>query len=143
MRWTMIPYSGESWRRWAATPEFRRYFRWAGHLTAVPHVQDWPAVYELQRRGELPKDTVFVPGHSGDFLAGSHVPKWYLRRPQLTREEILQSLFDVHYSLWDWLPDDARGLREKLAQRIEQITGPIGASTPEEAADVYESWDCQ
>jgi asparagine synthase (glutamine-hydrolysing) len=141
-RWTMIPYTPERWRVWAATPEFQRYFRRAGNLSAVSHIQDWPAVYELQRRGDIPRDAVFVPGHSGDFLAGSHIPKWYASQPALTREDILRSLFDVHFSLWDWPADEKETLRRALAERIERVIGPIRTSTPEEAADAFERWDC-
>jgi asparagine synthase (glutamine-hydrolysing) len=142
-RWTMVAYTAASWSTWAATPEFQHYFRHAGNLTAVSHIQDWPAVYELKRRGELPSGAVFVPGHSGDFLAGSHVPKWYPSRTQLSRADILRSLFDVHFSLWDWPADDAVALRGELAERIEQVTGPIAESTPEKAADTFEYWDLQ
>jgi asparagine synthase (glutamine-hydrolysing) len=141
--WTMVPYSAERWRAWAKTPEFRAYFRAAGNLCAVPHIQDWPAVYELKRRGALADDAVFVPGHSGDFLAGSHVPKWYPARTQLTRDEILQSLFDAHFTLWDWPADPDNAMREAMAARIEAIAGRIETSTPEVAADIYERWDCQ
>jgi asparagine synthase (glutamine-hydrolysing) len=142
-RWIMVPYSGQQWRQWATIPAFGEYFREAGNLSAVSHVQDWPAVYELQRRGEIRNDAVFVPGHSGDFLAGSHVPKWYASRPTLSRDEILQSLFDSHYSLWDWPRRDGDALRNALAARIEDITGAIADSTPEVAADIFERWDCQ
>jgi asparagine synthase (glutamine-hydrolysing) len=34
-------------------------------------------------------------------------------------------------------------LRGALAERIERITGPMRTSTPEEAADAFERWDCQ
>src|SRR5207249_783080 len=81
-RWTMAPYSRAGWRDWSATQGFQRYIASAGNFSAVPHIQDWPAVAEMRRRGELPNDAVFVPGHSGDFLAGSHVPKWYVTRSQ-------------------------------------------------------------
>src|SRR5205807_3818500 len=84
-RWTMVPYSAPYWRAWSATSEFQRYFRSAGNLASVSHIQDWPAVYEMHRRGEIPNDAVFVPGHSGDFLAGSHIPKWYQSRARLSR----------------------------------------------------------
>ncbi len=141
-RWTMISYTPARWRSWAATPEFKRYFRQAGNLSAVSHIQDWPAVFELRTRGDIPKDAVFVPGHSGDFLAGSHIPKWYPSQRALSRDQVIRSLFDVHFSLWDWSPE-SQALRGALAERIERITGPMRTSTPEEAADAFERWDCQ
>lgn len=142
-RWTMVPYTASDWRRWGQTPEFQAYFRSAGNCVSVPHIQDWPAVYELTRRGEIAKDAVFVPGHSGDFLAGSHIPKWYPDSATLSREQFLRSLFDAHYSLWDWPASDAARLRELFGRHIEEVVGPIGRATPDEAADRFEYWDCQ
>jgi asparagine synthase (glutamine-hydrolysing) len=143
-RWTMVPYSAEGWRKWAATRGFADYFRSAGNLASIPHVQDWPAVHELHERGDIPNDAVFVPGHTGDFVVGGHVPKWYPARKQLSRDDVLQSLFDAHYSLWDWPADDDSALRTAFADRIERIVGPIPAtSTPEDAASTYECWEWQ
>lgn len=141
-RWTMVSYSGERWRRWREAPAFQRYFREAGNASASPHFQDWPAVHELHARGELAPDTVFVPGHSGDFLAGSHVPAGFLERGPLTRDDILHAILDAHYTLWDWPADEDGKLARALASRIEEVTGPIESGTAEHAADVFEGWDC-
>ena len=101
-RWEFVPYSSERWRTWIGTDSFERYFGDAGNLSSVPHVQDWPAVLELKQQGRLAPEAVFVPGHSGDFLAGSHIPKWFGRHAAITRRSLLDTLQDVHYSLWDW-----------------------------------------
>jgi asparagine synthase (glutamine-hydrolysing) len=142
-RWEFVPYSAERWRAWAATESFARYFRAAGNLCSVPHIQDWPAVLELQREKRVPPGSVFVPGHSGDFLAGSHIPKWYIERPTVQRRAILDSLLHAHYSLWDWPAEADRELRELFDGRIESVVGPVGDSSPEQAADTFERWDLQ
>lgn len=142
-RWEFVPYSAERWRAWAATDQFAAYFHDAGNLTSVPHIQDWPAVLELQRDGRVPPDSVFVPGHSGDFLAGSHIPKSFAGRSRVTRRELLDSLLSAHYSLWDWPGGRQRKLRDAFDQRIETVVGPIVDAKPEHAADVFERWDLQ
>jgi Asparagine synthase (glutamine-hydrolyzing) len=86
-RWEFVPYSAEHWRACTATDQFAEYFHVAGNLTSVPHIQDWPAVLTLQREARIPPDSVFVPGHSGDFLAGSHIPKSFARRATVTRRD--------------------------------------------------------
>jgi asparagine synthase (glutamine-hydrolysing) len=140
-RWTMVPYTGERWRRWQASPEFQNYFHAAGNYASIPHIQDWPAVFELNARGELPRESVFVPGHSGDFLAGSHIPRWYSTRKRIDRDEILQSIFDVHYSLWDWTTAGAGNFRSEFIDRIDEIIGPVIDASPDDAADMFECWD--
>jgi asparagine synthase (glutamine-hydrolysing) len=142
-RWEFVPYSAERWRAWGASERFAEFFRAAGNLSSVPHIQDWPAVLELQRERRIPPGSVFVPGHSGDFLAGSHVPKWYVERPSLRRRDVLDSILRAHYSLWDWPPDGERALRHRFDQRIESVAGPVRDCSPEEAADTFERWDLQ
>jgi asparagine synthase (glutamine-hydrolysing) len=141
-RWEFVPYSPERWRTWAATDRFREYFHAAGNLTSVPHIQDWPAVFELQREARIPPNAIFVPGHSGDFLAGSHIPKAYGERSKVTRRELLDSLETAHYSLWDW-PAGRRELKDQFDRRIESVVGPLADGSSEEAADAFERWDLQ
>jgi asparagine synthase (glutamine-hydrolysing) len=142
-RWEFVPYTAERWRAWAATERFGRYFRAAGNLSSVPHIQDWPAVLELQREERIPPGSVFVPGHSGDFLAGSHIPKWYVEHPTIPRRAILDSLLHAHYSLWNWPTGKGQKLRDQFDRRIESIVGPIRDCSPEQAADMFERWDLQ
>ena len=141
-RWAMVPYSPQRWRAWSGTQAFSRYFAESGNRCASPHFQDWPAVHELKADAKLAPDAVFVPGHSGDFVAGSHVPRHFATTTQVSREAVLEALFASHYSLWDW-PEDRDGRwRNTMASRIEAITGPLAAPTPEAAADMFEAWDC-
>ncbi len=140
-RWEFVPYSAERWRRWAATAAFRDYFHAAGNLTSVPHIQDWPAIHELLRERRIAPGSVVVPGHSGDFVAGSHSPGWYAQRTSITRRAFLDSIERAHYSLWDW--PKAEGLRDRFDRRIEAVVGDMGDATPEEAADRFERWDLQ
>ena len=141
--WVMVPYSHRQWRAVGESAAFKRYFMEAGHFASVAHIQDWPAVQALLAQNKLSPDAVFVPGHSGDFLAGSHVPRAYADRARITRGELLQSLFDAHYSLWDWPNDAASEMRRIFANRIERVIGPLTDGTAEQAADAFECWDCQ
>jgi asparagine synthase (glutamine-hydrolysing) len=142
-RWEFVPYSADRWRTWAASERFRNYFHAAGNLTSVPHLQDWPAVFELHGAARIPSDSVFVPGHSGDFLAGSHIPKDILKRPNHSRREVLDAVYRAHYSLWDWPEQDSLNLRREFDRKMESIVGRIADCTPEEAADRFERWDLQ
>jgi asparagine synthase (glutamine-hydrolysing) len=142
-RWEFVPYSAERWRAWEATREFQAYFRDAGNLTSVPHLQDWPAVLELQREGRVSSDSIFVPGHSGDFLAGSHIPKWFKKRETIKPRELFDAILRLHYSLWDWPRENERVLRAQFVRRIESIIGPIADCGAEAAADLFERWDLE
>ncbi len=139
-RWEFVPYSGAKWREWGATSALKRYCATAGNLTAVPHVQDWPALFTLQQQKAIAVDGVLIPGLSGDFIAGSHIPHWFAKRASITRDQLLRTIFDSHYSLWDWPPAKAR-LTEDLTRRIDAIGGPLRDGSPADAADQLEFWD--
>ncbi len=141
-RWIYIPYSADRWRQWSLTEEFKNHFSYAGNLSSVPHVQDWPAIFELQKQGAINRDSIIIPGHSGDFVAGSHIPKLFTEKPQITRREILDSLYAAHYTLWDWSKQKNK-LKVGFDERIEAVTGPIADSSSEQAADIFEFWDLQ
>jgi asparagine synthase (glutamine-hydrolysing) len=142
-RWTFVRYDAQRWRAWAREEAFRRYFDTSGGYASAPHFQDWPAVRELAASGEIPREAIFVPGHSGDFLAGSHIPKWFAARERISRTETLGAVLDAHYRLWDWPRETAAAIRERMSARIEGVVGPIADGTAEEAADHFECWDCQ
>lgn len=140
--WIFVPYTAERWRNWSQGEGFGQYFRSSGNLTSVPHLQDWPAILELRRENRIPQDSIIVPGHSGDFLAGSHIPQWFGRQRTITRRELLDAIYKRHYHLWDF-PGRWTELRERFDARIERIIGAAGSSSIEEAADQFEHWDLQ
>ncbi|MEO8751914.1 MAG: asparagine synthetase B family protein [Casimicrobiaceae bacterium] len=140
-RWEFVPYAPEKWRAWSATARFAQYFREAGNLASVPHVQDWPAVLELMREGKVAADAIFAPGHSGDFLAGSHIPKQFASAVMVRRREFLDALLRTHYSLWDWPRGSRATLQEEFTRRIEATIGRVGDVSSPRAADLFELWD--
>lgn len=55
--------------------EFDRYYRYIGGYSNFTWMFEYAAIKKLQQMGVLSSDAVFVPGHSGDFIAGSHIAK--------------------------------------------------------------------
>lgn len=95
IKWEFVPYSNEDWHRWYLSEEFENYSRMAGGLSSVPHIQDWPAVWELKRRELIPEDSIFVPGHGADILSG-RVTKIITDNPI----DPIEAIFKQNYSLW-------------------------------------------
>lgn len=90
--WHFVPYTRAMWKALRNDPETNAYFALAFQYVSTPHMQDFPAVRALKAEGVLPEDSVFVPGHSGDMIAGSHITAEFLR-PQLSHTEFLQTVF--------------------------------------------------
>ncbi len=95
--WVMVPYSNKMWREAWGTPWLEAYFQYAFGFCSTPHVQDILAVKILHETGRLPSDSVFVPGHSGDLIAGSHITADFLK-PRMPREKFLDSVVQKFYS---------------------------------------------
>lgn len=71
--WHCVPYVPDSWTEVTHDAKFRQFIQHGGSGGSIAHVQDWLAVASLREQGLLSGDTIVVPGHSGDFLAGSHI----------------------------------------------------------------------
>ncbi len=55
--------------------EFIDYSLFIGNLGNFVWLFEFPAIHFLQERGVLQPNAVFIPGHSADFNAGSHLQK--------------------------------------------------------------------
>lgn len=100
-RWYFVEYTNEKWYKCAHTDIMRAYYSYAGNLLSVPVFTNFLAIKELKEKGVIPENAVFVPGHSGDMLAGSWIPHNTDEMPHVLECCVSHSL-KVHYSLWRW-----------------------------------------
>jgi len=102
-KWLFVEYTARKWYECYNSKEADQFQNMAGNLSSLPHMQDFLALRELKIQGKLSDNSVFVPGHSGDMLAGSHIPRNYLDN---SRKYDLAVLLDdslrKHYNLWKW-----------------------------------------
>jgi asparagine synthase (glutamine-hydrolysing) len=140
--WLFVPYSNEAWRRWFYSPEREAYYRMAHGLSSLPHIQDWPAVWELQQQRQLGQDAVFVPGHTGDFVSGGHIPTKLLSAQPSGETALVDSVLRKHYSLWDY-SDQQDELERVLHDRIIRLVETNDFDTPVQVANAYEKWEWQ
>jgi asparagine synthase (glutamine-hydrolysing) len=123
LQWAFVPYSYRRWHRWGQSGAFRRYQRRAAGLAAIEHEQDWPAVGALRQRGLVPEGAVFVPGHAGDFLGGSHLAA----APEPAERDPV-ALARAHYYV-EWPtrgldPDLGAALDARIAAEVGGAEGP-------------------
>jgi asparagine synthase (glutamine-hydrolysing) len=143
IRWEFTEYSEELWRRWWRTPEREEYGRFADGLCSVPVYQEWPAVWELKRRGLVPDDAIFAPGHSADAFPASRRTIGradVYRDAEVVRETVIAAILRYTYSLWDW-----RARRAELAPLVmERIDAALGdLSRFHNSACAVEAWGIQ
>ena len=100
-QWYFIEYTKEKMYNWYNSDEMKEYSDYAGNLTSLPHIQDYFAVKELKEKGLISEKAVFVPGHSGDMLAGSWIPDDSSSKLD-NYNRFFEYIIKRHYSLWNW-----------------------------------------
>ncbi len=143
--WAYAPYTLEGWQAWANRPDKNKLFRIGRKSVSSPHIQDGLAIQHLLDTGVIEKDALIVPGHSGDFVAGSHMPKTYLTEKAATgtveRRTFLAQFWLKHYNLWE-----KHHFSKEMISAIEQrILENCGFEKPSEydAIALHDRWDLQ
>jgi asparagine synthase (glutamine-hydrolysing) len=140
--WHFIEYTKIKWKEWFDSKEMKEYLKYGNNLTSLAHLQDWLAVWELKKYNRIPNDSVFVPGHTGDFISGGHIPGKYINRKKIEQNEIIKDIFRKHYNLWNW-SSKYNKLAPIFKKKIISISENFYGKLPEEAANIFEYWEWQ
>ena len=141
-KWVFIEYSTALWRKEWSTNEAEIYRKFSSNHVSLPHVQDWLAIKYLVEKGIIAQDAVLVPGHTGDFVAGGHIPSFVFKKEKHFERELLDSLIKNHLSnspRSENLYSDTGLLEQRLRDRI----GAEFDSSAPGLANLYELWDWQ
>ena len=140
--WHFVEYTESKWREAWQTDERFAFQRWSSGWASLPHVQDWLAVRQLKADGIIAEDVVFCPGHTGDFIAGGHIPDDFTLGQPVGSLDVIRSVFKNHLSLapWDLITNRAETYWSgRVADRAEAGT----IATASAAVDAYEKWEWQ
>ena len=128
------------WSELIDSAEMHDYWGFSSNAISGPLWDDWPAVRTLRDRRLLSDDAVFVPGHTGDFLSGSHLrylfdPLWHA-----DPHDFSSAMVKKHYSLWEDLVDLGE-VREAIDRRLYEVLGGFPRDTEADLARMYEFWE--
>ena len=136
--WLFVKYTAQKWHECYNSKETDYFQKWAGNLSSLPHLQDFLALRELKTKGKLPDSSAFVPGHSGDMLAGSHIPHYYLDNSRsYDSETFLVDSLKKNYNLWKW-PSE---LEHTFKEKINKSTTGLEIKDNETCANAIEFFD--
>jgi asparagine synthase (glutamine-hydrolysing) len=141
-RWHFVEYTENLWREAWATAEADEYRKLASNHVSLPHFQDWLAVKLMVEEGVIESDAVVAPGHSGDFVAGSHIPDIVFTKDEFSDCELLDEISKNHLSnspKKNMALENNTILRDRLENRISKKYN----KTAIEFANLYELWDWQ
>ena len=135
--WYFVEYKKTSWKQWYRSSHYKNYELFASNNCSISHLLDWPAVKYLKDNELIPKNSIFVPGHSGDFLAGSHIKNIFINDNNDDDLNVAQEIFDSNYKQWKFI---SRKTKTKLLNKINNLVESYHTNNKLEA---YERWDME
>ena len=140
--WEFVEYDSKAWDRCMNTEEMFRCWEHCCQGASLPLIQDFPAVRALIESGKV-HDAVFVPGHSLEIPAGSHIA-WELHRPENvdSLDALLQSLLDHHFLLWPG-SEKVVASQEWLLERLESQLSTQDYHGSNWASVLNEKWELE
>lgn len=142
LKWYFVEYTNEMWREIWKTKKRWNYQKWASGWSSTAHMQDWLAVDVLKRKDVIASDCIFVPGHAGDFVAGSHIPSLVFEKKEFSLDDQFNAVFTKHYNL---APKNNLTIRSEgfWKQRVLDVTEINVIKNAVDLANAFEKWDWQ
>lgn len=134
LSWHNVLYSKAMWQQLSAQPEFEHYLQFMHGAVSVPNLQVYPALKQLKQQGLIQPDAVLVPGHTGDFISGGHLPSAVLQNPA----QLFKHIVARHYELSKAPLSDA--LKNKLQLQLDAMIQSAEAAGADLSA-VAECWN--
>ncbi|AAL80916.1 asparagine synthase [Pyrococcus furiosus DSM 3638] len=73
---------------------FLEFYKYAFNHVSTIHLQDFFVFKHLHDNSVIPKNSIIVPGHSGDFLGGSHLRKLPIPK---SKRDVFNTILIKHY----------------------------------------------
>jgi asparagine synthase (glutamine-hydrolysing) len=139
--WHFIEYTDELWQKAWFSEQAKQFQIMASQGVSLPHIQDWLAIKILKEKQFVTNDAIFVPGHSGDFVAGSHIPDITFEKERFSSQELVAEIAKNHYGCAPRMSNNAYSDNSVLAERIKATLPVEFAADSITFANAYESWD--
>lgn len=141
LRWYFVEYNAKLWQEAWHTEERWEYQKWASGWTSVAHVQDWLAVKKLKQQFIVDEDCLFVPGHTGDFIAGGHIPDAAFTGKHSTVDNLSGEVFINNYcnAPLRISNQSVKYWKKRVLENVEVLS----ISTGKDLANWSEKWEWQ
>jgi asparagine synthase (glutamine-hydrolysing) len=136
-KWYFVEYNEALINDFLKEEEFKDYYRFASGMVSMFFMQEYFAVKYLKQENLIPENSVFIPGHSGDFLAGSQLNKHSNLNLDEEESSIVSRIYDVKYCYKKPGKKDVDRLHERIHKSLkEKYSGKNAFSY-----SIHEDWD--
>lgn len=137
-QWIFTDYRHTDPASFVYDKEFARYCDYTGNATSMPFLQEYFAIKQLRESGAVPPGSIFLPGHTGDYIAGSYTEKTI--RNWLFDGSRSKVLARKYFRFVPLSPHDFRHIAARIDQWFSAATYPDFTTDPD--YDVLkEDWD--
>jgi len=136
--WHFVDFTKIDIEEIQAKSEFRDYLDFAANGYSMPYLMEYFAVSELKNNKLIPEDSVFLPGHSGDFLGGSYMKKTV--KNHISFQNLPASIESKYFVF----TQKSHTKKNQIQKRLQHSLSPIGQSYFSGDFNMsVEEWDIQ
>lgn len=141
--WTFVEYTDKKMNDyWKDETLVGSYYVYGSNHVSLPVFQDFFAVSELKKTGKLNETAIFLPGHSGDFPPGSHIPYDTRFGTRGKNDNFFVATLVSHYSLVKW-DNLSRKSYKFWSDRLTSTIDYLNINSVTDYANYFELWDWQ
>ncbi len=124
-KWVFVNYEEIDIEGYLESQTFNDYYNHAANLYSMPYIQDYFAVKHLKENNLVADDSLFVHGHSGDFLGGSYMNK--TARTKTPKSELPRYIFEKYYNFGSYFSQGKKQVIKRLEDwfsenHVEELT---------------------
>lgn len=97
--WEFIEYNEKIVGDYLKDKKFKEFCEYFSQFSTTPMFHDYFALKYFKENKIIPEDSIFIPGHSGDFLGGSQLYKNGNIQKKAPLEKIAKSIFKQRFIL--------------------------------------------
>ena len=136
-RWIHTPLEESQTKNFRNSSTFQAYFQYAARYTSMFFMQEYFPVKYLSENKLIRDDAIFMPGHSGDFIAGSHL------NPKIVNENSKDKITKHIYShYFDLIPETSKHRKyskQKITKQLKDLTEYKGTNVL--PYSLFEDWN--
>ncbi len=137
-KWIFVDYRDIDINDFYKESTFRDYADFTGMLGSMPYLQEYFSVMHLKKQSLIPDDSIFLPGHTGDYIAGSYSEKTI--RTKTSRKEDPKELVNKYFYFLPLQKKQKEQIEKRLKQWFSGYDPPRAVTSTK--YDVYtEDWD--
>ncbi len=136
-----IHLTAKLWHQAYKSKQYQEFKKNYSGYCSLMSSQEFPAFYYLVKNNIIPENSVILPGHTGDFISGGHIPNDIAKYGK-NLDSVVNYVFHKHFSLWKTINFPHRKTDyAKIIDKIRLQLAPFVFNSKEDVASGIEYYD--